>query len=165
MQGVPQWRLWAPYGDPLQCCTCFYRDPNCLQPILSPGGYLPLEICGSTVLQSDKKKSGYTVQYWIFMTGQKGYLFRGLFRKLCISGPQISPLKASVCNFYQNLNIHTLRCDFLYVTYGAKNWIAIGNFSTQGQSAIHSVLKGGLKFMKGQGLIWSQIRQISKKSG
>ena len=55
MQGVPQWRLWAPYGDPLQCCMCFYRDPNCLQPILCPGGYLPLEICGSTVLQSDKK--------------------------------------------------------------------------------------------------------------
>ena len=24
-------------------------------------------------------------------------------------------LKASVCNFYQNFNIHTLRCDFLYI--------------------------------------------------
>ncbi len=22
----PQWTLWAPYGDPLQCCMCFYRD-------------------------------------------------------------------------------------------------------------------------------------------
>ena len=20
----PQWTLWAPYGDPLQCCMCFY---------------------------------------------------------------------------------------------------------------------------------------------
>ncbi len=30
-RGVPQWTLWAPYGDPLQCCMCFYsmyRDPN-----------------------------------------------------------------------------------------------------------------------------------------
>ena len=28
----PQWTLWAPYGDPLQCCMCFYRDPkNVLQ--------------------------------------------------------------------------------------------------------------------------------------
>ena len=24
-------------------------------------------------------------------------------------------LKAPVCNFYQNFNIHTLRCDFLYI--------------------------------------------------
>ncbi len=51
----PQWTLWAPYGDPLQCCMCFYRDPNYLQPILIPGGYLPLHSGGSTVLLSDKK--------------------------------------------------------------------------------------------------------------
>ncbi len=25
------------------------------------------------------------------------------------------PLKTSVCNFYQNFNIHALRCDFLYI--------------------------------------------------
>ncbi len=25
------------------------------------------------------------------------------------------PKKACVCNFYQNFNIHTLRCDFLYI--------------------------------------------------
>ena len=43
MQGVPQWRLWAPYGIPMQCCLYFYRDPNYLQPFLSPGGYLPLD--------------------------------------------------------------------------------------------------------------------------
>ena len=63
MQGVPQWRLWAPYVDPLQCCMFFYRDPNYLQPILSPWGYLPQDSGGSTVLHSDKKKSGYTVEY------------------------------------------------------------------------------------------------------
>ena len=28
---------------------------------------------------------------------------------------QCSNLKAFVCNFYQNLNIHTLRCDFLCI--------------------------------------------------
>ncbi len=54
-RGVPQWRLWVPYGDPLQCCMCFYRDPNYLQPILNPGGYLLLHSGGSTVLLSDKK--------------------------------------------------------------------------------------------------------------
>ncbi len=48
MQGVPQWRLWAPYGDPLQCCMCFYRDPNYLQPILGPWGFLPQDNSGST---------------------------------------------------------------------------------------------------------------------
>ncbi len=51
----PQWTLWAPYGDPMQCCMCFYRDPNYLQPNLSPRGYLPLDFCGSTVLLSDKE--------------------------------------------------------------------------------------------------------------
>ncbi len=74
----PQWTLWVPYGDPLQCCMCFYRDPNYLQPILIPWGYLPQDNSGSTVLHSDKK-SGYTVEYWIFRTTQKGYLHRGLF--------------------------------------------------------------------------------------
>ncbi len=54
--------VMAPYGDPLQCCMCFYRDLNYLQPILIPGGYLPLDSGGSTVLLSDKK-SGYTVEY------------------------------------------------------------------------------------------------------
>ena len=49
---VPQWRLWAPFGDPLQCCMCFY----CIL----------------------IKKSGYTVEYWIFRTAQKGYLHQGL---------------------------------------------------------------------------------------
>ncbi len=29
----PQWTLWAPCGDSLQCCMCFYRDANYLQPI------------------------------------------------------------------------------------------------------------------------------------
>ncbi len=27
----------------------------------------------------------------------------------------VTCLKASVCNFYQNFNIHTLRCEFLYI--------------------------------------------------
>ena len=45
-RGIPQWILW--------CCLCFYRDPNYLQPILNPGGYLPQHSGGSTVLLSDK---------------------------------------------------------------------------------------------------------------
>ncbi len=32
-----------------------YRDPNYLQPILNPGGQLPLHSGGSTLLLSDKK--------------------------------------------------------------------------------------------------------------
>ncbi len=55
----PQWTLSAPYGDPLQCCMCFRRDLNYLQPILNPGGYLPLGSGGSTVLLSDK-------QIWLY---------------------------------------------------------------------------------------------------
>ena len=62
-RGVPQWILWASYGNPLQCCMCFYRDQNYLQPILNPGGYLPLHSGCSTVLLSDKKKSCYSVEY------------------------------------------------------------------------------------------------------
>ncbi len=27
-RGVAEWTLWVPYWDPLQCCMCFYRDPN-----------------------------------------------------------------------------------------------------------------------------------------
>ena len=37
------------------CCMCFYRDPNYLQPIMGPWGYLPQHNSGSTVLHSDKK--------------------------------------------------------------------------------------------------------------
>ncbi len=55
-EGFHSGTIWvAPYGDPLQCCMCFYRDPNYLQPILNPGGYLPLHSGGSTVLLSNKK--------------------------------------------------------------------------------------------------------------
>ncbi len=36
---------------------------NYLQPSLNPGGYLPLDSGDSTALLSDKKKSGYTVEY------------------------------------------------------------------------------------------------------
>ncbi len=46
-------------------------------------------------------------------------------------------LKASVCNFDRNFNIHTLRCGFIYV---AKNWIAIGHCSTQGPWCIQPIL-------------------------
>ncbi len=55
MQGVPQWRLWAPYGIPMQCCMYFYRDPNYLQPILSLEAIFHWIKCGSTVLLSYKK--------------------------------------------------------------------------------------------------------------
>ncbi len=35
-------------------------------------------------------------------------------------------LKASVCYFYQNFNIHTLRCEFLYVHDDTQNNISKG---------------------------------------
>ncbi len=68
------------WGYPLQCCMCFFRDPNYFATYFEPWGFLPLHSGGSTVLLSDKKKSGYTVEYWIFKTAQKGYLRRGLLR-------------------------------------------------------------------------------------
>ncbi len=32
-------------------------------------------------------------------------------------------LKASVCYFYQNFNIHTIRCDFLYIHDEQVHWL------------------------------------------
>ncbi len=66
-------------------------------------------------------------------------------------------LKASVCYFYQNFNIHTLRCDFyrprsegdnagkigkMHVTICAQKLNPNRTFLTRGPSCIHSVLKG-----------------------
>ena len=75
--------IWAPYGDPLQGCMCFYRDPNYLQPILNPGGNCHCILVAAQYCLMIKK-SGYTIEYWIFKTAQKGYLHRGLWTILTI---------------------------------------------------------------------------------
>ena len=42
------------------------------------------------LLHSDKKKSGYTVEYWILRTAQKGYLHRGLSRQFTVGSKALT---------------------------------------------------------------------------
>ncbi len=75
----PQWTLWAPYGDPLQSTACASIEIQIICTL-----FWALEVICHCILAAAHycfliKKSGYTVEYWIFKTAQKGYLWRGLY--------------------------------------------------------------------------------------